>query len=254
MPSSSSQLPRTVFVYLVLLLFTLGAIYPLSHFAISTPTSSDAATPFLPWLSELALIGCAVALTGVALASAIGYSLSRARSLRRSATLGGALLAQLLPGAILLAPICGALAWLGLIRAWFALLIVYFVTMLPLSIWQMKRNYDAIPIALEEAAEIEGASAWQSFFRIVFPLALPAMAITFLFSVLVAWNEDFLGSIFLRNDAIFVAPAQVKFFQSQAMTPALLLPTLLVSIPAVLAFLLLSRLLIFVSKACSSDG
>ena len=201
--SSASQFTRTVFTYLTLLLITLCAICFLGP--LEAPMHSATArfdTAFLRWLGESSLVALAVAITGLALASAAGYTLSRSRLLRRSSTLGGALLAQLLPATILLAVLCLGLVRLGLIVSYFGLFPIYLVTALPFCIWEMKRNYDTIALSFEEAAEFDGASAWQSFSHILLPLGAPALAVTGLFSLFVAWNEYVIGSIFLRNPAI----------------------------------------------------
>ena len=241
--SSASQLTRTVFTYLTLLLITLCAIYPLG--ALAVPRHSAAMqldTSYLRRLGESSLVALTVAITGLALASAAGYTLSRSRFLRRSSTFGRALLAQLLPATILLTALCLGLVWLGLIVSYLGLFIIYLVTTLPFCIWQMKRNYDTIPISFEEAAEIDGASAWQSFSRILLPLGTPALAVTGLFSLFVAWNESVIGAILLRNPGISALPVLPNGFQ---LPPALCsAAALLVSIPAILVFLLLSRFLI----------
>ena len=106
------------------------------------------------------------------------------------------MLAQLLPVAILLTALCLGLVWLGLIVSYLGLFVIYLVTTLPFCIWEMKRNYDTISLSFEEAAEIDGASAWQSFSHILLPLGAPALAVTGLFSLFVAWNEYVIGAIF----------------------------------------------------------
>ena len=114
MRSPTSQLIRTILTYLTLLVITLCAIYPLSAFITSEhPAFAGLDTSFQGRLVDTSLVALAVAVTGLALASSIGYTLSRSRFLRRSSALGVALLAQLPPGAILLAPLCLALVWRG---------------------------------------------------------------------------------------------------------------------------------------------
>jgi arabinogalactan oligomer / maltooligosaccharide transport system permease protein len=240
--SSPSQFTRTVFTYLTLLLITLCVIYPLG--VLAGPMHSAALqldTSWLRRLGESSLVALTVAITGLALASAVGYTLSRSRFLRRSSTFGRALLAQVLPAAILLAVLCLGLVWLGLIVSYLGLFIIYLVTTLPFCIWQMKRNYDTISLSFEEAAEIDGASGWQSFWRVMLPLGTDALAVTGLFSFFVAWNEYVIGAILLRNPAISGLPLVANGFQ---LPPALCSAALLVSIPAILIFLLLSRFLI----------
>ena len=75
--SFSSQLARTIFVYLAILLVTLCAIYPLSNVAGSQPEpAAQSANSFLRWLGESSLVALAVAVAGLTLASAIGYTVA----------------------------------------------------------------------------------------------------------------------------------------------------------------------------------
>jgi arabinogalactan oligomer/maltooligosaccharide transport system permease protein len=237
--SSASQLTRTVFTYLTLLLVTLCGIYLLGP--LEVPMRSAAVqfkTSWLRCLGESSLVALTVAITGLGLASAVGYAFSRSRFLRRSSTFSGALLAQLLPAIILLAALCLGLVWLGLIASYLGLFIIYLVTTLPFCIWQMKRNYDAIPISFEEAAEIDGASVWQSFSRILLPLGMPALATTGLFSLFVAWNESVIGTILLGNPGI----SALRVLPNRFLSPAPCFAAVsLVPIVGVLIFLLLSR-------------
>ena len=96
--ASASQLTRTVFTYLTLLLITLCGIYLLGAFAGARDSAAmQLETSDLRWLGESSLVALTVAITGVGLASAAGYTLSRSRFLRRSSTFGRALLARVLP-------------------------------------------------------------------------------------------------------------------------------------------------------------
>jgi ABC-type glycerol-3-phosphate transport system permease component len=207
-------------------------------------------TPYLRWLGDSSLVALTVAITGLALSSAAGYTLSRSRFLRRSSTLGRALLAQLLPAAIPVAALCLGLVWLGLIASYLGLFITYLITALPFCIWQMKRNYDAIPISFEEAAEIDGASVWQSFSRVLFPLGMPALAITGLFSLFMAWNESVLGAILLGNSRISALRVLPNTFLSPASCCA---AVSLVAILGVLIFLLLSRFFVASLRAGATN-
>jgi len=237
--ASVSQLTRTVFTYLTLLLITLCGIYLLG--ALEVPMHSAAVqfdTSCLRCLGESSFVTLTVAISGLGLASAAGYMLSRSRFLHRSSTFGGALLAHLLPPVILLTALCLGLVWAGLIASYLGLFVIYLVTTLPFCVWQMKRNYDAIPISFEEAAEIDGASVWQSFSRILLPLGMPALAITGLFSLFMAWNESVIGAILLGNSRT----SAIRVLPNTFLSPASCFAAVsLVAILGVLIFLLVSR-------------
>jgi arabinogalactan oligomer / maltooligosaccharide transport system permease protein len=249
--ASASQLVRTVFTYLTLLLISLCGIYLLGALGVSMrPAAVQFDASCLCCLGESSFVALTVAITSLGLASAVGYTLSRSRFLHRSSTFGGALLAQLLPVVILLTALCLRLAWLGLIASYLGLFIVYLVTALPFCIWQMKRNYDAIPTSFEEAAEIDGASVWQSFSRILMPLGMPALAITGLFSLFMAWNESVIGAILLGNSRI----SALRVLPNKFLSPASCFASVsLLAILGVLIFLLLSRFFVASLRAGAAN-
>ena len=241
--SNISPLMRTAFVYLALLLLTLCVMFPISGLVTTgLQPAAHGEFSFRTWVAHSTLVALAVAITGMALSSAIGYAISRSTFLRYTSGLGGALLAQLLPITILLLPILALLFWLGLLDTYGALLIIYLLTALPFCVWQLKRTYSAIPLALEEAAAIDGATPWQFFSRILLPLALPALAITLIFSFLFAWNEYVIGALFLRSPALFTTPPAIPIIRAP-LGPDLT-TALLIAVPSLLVFLFLSHLLV----------
>lgn len=205
-----------------------------------------AETPFLRWLGNSALVAITVTLTGVALASTAGYALSRFKFLGRSTTLNGLLVTQMFPATMLLLPLYLILIRLHLINSYLGVIIIYSATALPFCIWQMKGYYDTIPLSLEEAAGIDGASRWQSFYLVVLPLATPALVITALFSFMTAWNEYVVAALILQDMELFTLPVGLRMFQANMSTQWGLYAAgaILVSVPVVILFLLLSRYLV----------
>jgi arabinogalactan oligomer/maltooligosaccharide transport system permease protein len=264
----SSLLQKSI-SYVALIAMSIFAIYPISQIItialrpndqlLSTslaPIPKDATlanfrillteTPFLRWLANSTLIALAVTATGVALASTAGYALSRFKFLGRSATLNGLLVTQMFPATMLLLPLYLILIKLGLINSYLGVIIIYSATALPFCIWQLKGYYDTIPLALEEAAGIDGCTRWQSFYLVVLPLAAPAVVITALFSFMTAWNEYVVAALVLQDVKNFTLPLGLKMFQGNMSTQWGLYAAgaILVSIPVVLLFLALSRYLI----------
>ncbi len=266
---SFSRTTRMALTYLALLIFTLFALYPISRMVTIALRPGDQLlssslaliprgatlanfhtllfeTPFLRWLLNSTLIALAVTVTGVALASTAAYALSRFRFLGRSSTLNGLLVTQMFPATMLLLPLYLILIKLSLINSYLGVIIIYTATALPFCIWQMKGYYDTIPLSLEEAAGIDGASRWQSFRLVILPLSAPALVITALFSFLTAWNEYVVAAIVLQDVEIFTLPLGLKMFQSSMSTQWGLYAAgaLLVSVPVAGLFLILSRFLI----------
>jgi len=110
----------------------------------------------------------------------------------------------------------------------------------------MKGYYDTIPVSLEEAARIDGCNQFQAFYKVVFPLALPALVITALFSFMSAWAEYVVAAQILQEPELYTLAIGLKQFESSMATEWGLYAagSLIVSIPAVLLFLVLSRYLI----------
>ncbi|MEM6287652.1 MAG: sugar ABC transporter permease [Bacteroidota bacterium] len=203
-------------------------------------------TPFLQWLANSLLVAGVVTVTGVALASTAGYALSRHRFKGRKAALSGILVTQMFPATMLLLPLYIVLINLGLINSYIGIVIIYSATALPFCVWQMKGYYDTIPASLEEAARIDGATPWQAFYKVILPLAAPALVITALFSFMSAWNEYVVAAVVLQDTELFTMPVGLKMFQGSMSTQWGLYAagSLLVSIPVILLFLVLSRYLI----------
>ena len=203
-------------------------------------------TPFLRWLFNSLLVSVVVTITGVALASTAGYALSRYKFKGRNEMLGGLLITQMFPATMLLLPLYVVLINLHLLNSYLGIVVIYSATALPFCVWQMKGYYDTIPIALEEAAQMDGCTPWQAFSRVIFPLAAPALVITALFSFMTAWNEYVVANVVLQDTDMFTLPLGLKMFQGDMTTQWGLYAAgaLLVSVPVVGLFLALSRYLI----------
>ncbi|MFN3595894.1 MAG: sugar ABC transporter permease [Rubricoccaceae bacterium] len=203
-------------------------------------------TPFLRWLANSLLVAGVVTVTGVALASTAGYALSRYRFRGRKAALSGILVTQMFPATMLLLPLYIVLINLGLLNSYIGIVIIYTATALPFCVWQMKGYYDTIPASLEEAARIDGAGPWQTFYKVILPLAAPALVITALFSFMTAWNEYVIAAVVLQDQELFTMPVGLKLFQASMNTQWGLYAagSLIVSLPVVVLFLVLSRYLI----------
>jgi arabinogalactan oligomer / maltooligosaccharide transport system permease protein len=260
--------PMTL-AYGVLIVFAFLAIYPISQILTISLRPSDRLlstslalipegatlenyrmllweTPFIRWLMNSLLVSGVVTITGVVLASTAGYAISRYRFMGRGAMLSGLLITQMFPATMLLLPLFVVLMQLNLLNSYIGLVVIYSATALPFCVWQMKGYYDTIPVALEEAATIDGCSQWQAFSKVVLPLAAPALVITALFSFMTAWNEYVIANVVLQDLEMFTLPLGLRMFQGSMTTQWGLYAAgaLIVSIPVVALFVVLSRYLI----------
>ena len=90
------------------------------------------------------------------------------------------------------------------------LTIVYASTSVPFSTWMLKGYFDTIPKEMEEAAYVDGASRWTTFWRIVLPLSAPALVVTALFSFMTAWNEFILASTLMTDARLYTLPVALQ--------------------------------------------
>ena len=158
------------------------------------PLSTDPGS-LLRWLGHSTLVALAVALAAVVLASAGAYVLSRRRPHGRSGGPKGLPVTQTFAALILLLPLCLLLIPLHRINPHVGVVFVHMTTVLPFCLWQMKNVYDAIPVTLEEAARLDGCGPWQTFCRVILPLAAPGVAVTALFAFVAAWNEAMVAAL-----------------------------------------------------------
>src|SRR5439155_17986562 len=77
-------------------------------------------------------------------------------------------------------------------------------------VWMLKGYFDTLPKELEEAAVMDGAAPRQVFFRVLLPLARPALAVTALFSFMTAWNEFILAATLLNDASLFTLPVALQ--------------------------------------------
>ncbi|MBN2088298.1 ABC transporter permease subunit [candidate division KSB1 bacterium] len=257
------------YAYLFLTLFSLFSIYPiLTVFSISLrpgdrllskslaiiPENATFHTyyelffeqPFLLWLWNSVVISAIVTLVGVGLAATAGYAFSRYKFKGRATAMIGLITTQMFPATMLLLPLFIMLIKIGAYDSYYGLIIAYSATALPFTIWQMKGYYDTIPFSLEEAATIDGCSPFAAFWRIILPLATPALAITALFSFMTAWSEYLVAAVLIQDKSLFTLPLGLKLFQSSMQTSWGLYSAgaVAVSVPVVVIFLILSRWLI----------
>ncbi len=236
----------------------LRAILPWpAHWSAANFVSVMTDQPFARWIANSAVIAAATTVVGVALACTGAYAFSRFRFPGRKAGMMAFLVSQMFPGTLTLIPLYIIIVqWLGLGGTRFGLVIVYATTSIPFSVWMLKGYFDTIPKELEEAALIEGAGPGTIFWRIILPLAKPAIAITALFSFMTAWNEFILAATFMSQEEMYTAPVGLKFFVGgfQQQWGYFAAGSIIVAVPVVVLFLYLQKYLVSGLTAGSVKG
>ena len=117
------------------------------------------------------------------------YALSRFRFRGRDASQVALLATQMFPAILLALPMFIFFSRFGLLDSLFGLSLAYLAFLIPVAAVLLKAFFDAIPVELEEASLIDGASRIGTLFRITLPLSLPGLASTFLFCFIISWDE-----------------------------------------------------------------
>ena len=236
----------------------LRAIIPYpEQWSLSNFVSVMSDQPFARWLLNSIIVALFTTVLGIFLSCTAAYAFSRFKFPGRRAGMLGFLVSQMFPGTLMLIPLYIIIVQLlGLGSTYYGLVIVYATTSVPFSTWMLKGYFDTIPRELEEAALIEGASAGQVFWRIVLPLAKPAVAITALFGFMQSWNEFILAATFMDREEMYTAPVGLRFFvggfsQQWGYFAA---GSIIVSIPVVFLFLYLQKYLVGGLTAGSVKG
>jgi multiple sugar transport system permease protein len=116
------------------------------------------------------------------------------------------LLIQIIPGTATVLPLYLIMRELGLLNTMTGVVLGTATGQIPFMLWVMKGFFDTVPIELEEAAWIDGATRFQTLFRIVFPLALPGVGAASILAFNGAWASFFLPLILLNDADKFVMP------------------------------------------------
>lgn len=132
--------------------------------------------------------GASIALT-LAVSVPAGFAASRLTFSSKRSVMLLILATSMVPGVALLIPTYFVLDQMGLLNNPIAIIVLQAARLVPQTIWFMQNFVDAVPIELDEAAEIDGASRWQTFTRVVLPLIKPGIAAAAILGVITTWND-----------------------------------------------------------------
>lgn len=192
------------------------------------------------WNSIQASIGAS--LLALILGSTAAYGLSRFQyrwKIWKNRDISFFFLSQLiLPPVVLAMPFLVLYKELALLDSMIGLILIYTLSVLPIVIWIMKDQFDSIPQELEQAALVDGCSAWGAFFRIILPIALPGMVAAFILSVILCWNEYFFAALLTSSHAktlpVMVASQTgsqgISWWSMAALASAAILPLIIIGI------------------------
>lgn len=263
--SSPKRSAKTTWVYLALavvalaflaplLWLLLAAVDPAAQLAVTVPSRPSLAnftkvmtaeTTYRPMWNGLLLCGFSslVTVTAAALAA---YPLSRYSLRYKRPFLYTILFATGLPMTAVMVPVYGLFVRLNMIDSMGGTGLFMAATSLPFAIWLTKNFMDGVPVTLEEAAWVDGASAMQALRSVVLPLILPGIGVVTIFTFILAWGNFFIPFILLLSPEKLPAAVSIFTFFGQYGTVAygqLAAYSILYSLPVVVLYVFISKFL-----------
>ena len=179
----------------------------------------------------------------VPIGTAAGYAFSRFDFVGSRMLLLILLLTRAVPGIALGLPLFLLLRSAGLVDTIHGLALVYMALNIPFTAWLMDGFFRRIPRELDDAAYVDGASHWQTFWKIDLPLALPGLGAAAVFAFLAAWNEYQIASVLTKTPASKTFPVGLFDFTSQFTVDwrGMAAMSVLMMIPAILFVLAMQR-------------
>jgi len=174
------------------------------------------------------------------------YALARYKFKGKSQIMLVFLVTQMIPALIALAPLYLLLSNVGLLNSLIGLTLCYVGGMVPFATIMLRGFLQRIPPELDEAAMIDGCNRFTALFRVVFPVALPGIAATFIFAFVQCWNELFLAMILIDSDGNKTFPVAMRSFIGAYYIEwgGLAASVMIGIIPTVLIFALMSKFMI----------
>lgn len=199
--------------------------------------------PFGQWLMNSLTVSIGSTILAVTIGALGAYALTRMRFTGR-ATFGSLILiTYLVPPTVLFIPLFQMIKGLGLSNSLVSLIVAYPTFTVPYVTWMLMSFFETIPIELEEAARVDGASRLQAFRMVILPIALPGLVATALFAFTQAWNEFLYALTFISSAENITLQVGISrmitgdvFIWGQLMAASTL-----ATIPVILIFLFLQK-------------
>lgn len=174
--------------------------YFTTDFDISSYVNIWTNTPFGQMFINSLFISIVTTIVTVVFSAMAGHSLARLKFRGKTVISRGVLITYLFPQILLVVPLFVAMVNLGLVDTYFGLILTYMTFSFPFGMWMLTAYFQTIPVDLEEAALLDGASRLTIFLRIVLPLSRPGLAAVGIFTFIHAWNEFLYALVLLNSD------------------------------------------------------
>ncbi len=155
----------------------------------------------------------------MAIGALAAYAVARLRFRGKAAILAFILAVTMFPQISIVSPLYLLLRAFGLINTYPGLILPYLTFAMPLTVWLLVGFFRQLPADLEEAALVDGASRWQSFTRVLLPLAVPGLATTAILTFIYCWNEFLFALSFTLGPERQTVPVAIALFRGRYQVP-----------------------------------
>ena len=163
---------------------------------------------FLGFLFNSFVVAAGTICISVPLGTLAAYGLARTKTKHANKLLFGLLAIRMLPQILLAIPFFVMASWISMIDTYAMMIMAMVAINQPFTIWLMRSFFVDVPVELDEAAMIDGCNRWQAFWHVVLPAVRPGLAVTSLFSMLLAYNE-FLFALILTGSRTKTLPVAI---------------------------------------------
>jgi trehalose/maltose transport system permease protein len=190
-------------------------------------------------------IAAIATLIAIVLGSMAAYAIARLDFPGKTLILGGALAVAMFPPISIVGSLFDLWREIGLFDTWAGLIIPYMTFTLPLAIYTLSAFFREIPWELEQAAQVDGATPWQAYRKVIVPLAAPGVFTAAILTFIFAWNDFLFANTLTSTDASRTVPATLAFFtggsQFEDPTGVISAAAVVVTIPIIIMVLIFQR-------------
>lgn len=201
------------------------------------------ARPFARYLLNSLVVAGATTLFAIVVSSLTAYAVARLKFRGKTIILGLVLAISMFPQIAIISPIYILIRNLGLRNSYPGLIIPYTAFAVPMAVWYLSAFFKTIPLSLEEAGKMDGATPFQAFYKIIAPLAAPGMFTTAILVFIAAWNEYLFSLTINTDDMMRTVPVGITMYVGQYTIPygEIAAGVVVVTIPLVIMVLIFQR-------------
>lgn len=203
-------------------------------------------TQFLRFLTNSVVVAVCTAVAAVLIAMLFAYALSRLRMIGRSKIFATLFISQMFPSFLLLIPIFLIFYRLELTNTILGLVLAHLTFAIPFSTMLLKSYFDKLPVDIEQAAMVDGCGPLAVIFRIILPIAKPALTAVGLFSFILSWQEFLFALTLIQDPNLRTVPVALNLMvgENAVLWGQLMAGAAMVTLPAVVLFLVFQRYLV----------